>query len=191
VNTPAHLILNLAVLGTGGRRRFAGSILAGALLPDLPIFVFYAWQRIAAGASEGAIWSHLYFDKAWQGFFDLFNSVPIALLGLLLAWRARRRALQLFFASWLLHCLWDLPFHREDAHRHFYPFSDWRFQSPVSYWDPAHHGALFALLETVLVLAGSFLLWRRFQNRIGRAALAVASGVYLTVYAVFYAGRIV
>jgi hypothetical protein len=61
----------------------------------------------------------------------------------------------------LLHSLGDLPLHHDDAHRHFFPFLDWRFSSPVSYWDPEHHGQWVSLIEFSGVLAASvFMYWR-------------------------------
>ena len=41
--------------------------------------------------------------------------------------------------------------HRDDSHRHPYPLSDWRFISPLSYWDPVHHGQWLGLAEASLV----------------------------------------
>jgi len=71
----------------------------------------------------------------------------------------------------------DLPLHREDAHRHFFPFSDWRFTSPVSYWDPDHYGGYAAIGEVVLVLAVSFFLFRAYRGR-GRWIVLGVAGVY-------------
>ena len=61
----------------------------------------------------------------------------------------------------LLHSLGDFPLHHDDAHRHFFPFSDWRFISPISYWDPAHYGNWASLLEIFAVLAISIFLYCR------------------------------
>ena len=55
-------------------------------------------------------------------------------------------------AAALLHLTFDLPFHHDDAHPHFWPFSDWRFTSPLSYWDPAHDGGVIALAEVGLAV---------------------------------------
>ena len=51
------------------------------------------------------------------------------------------------------HSLLDLPVHNDDAHRHFFPFSNYRFISPFSYWDPNHYGRIVAFVEMALVLA--------------------------------------
>jgi len=75
----------------------------------------------------------------------------------------------------------DLPLHREDAHGHFYPLSNWHFESPISYWDPAHHELWVGGLEAAGVIVGSFLLIRR-----GTAWRFVGLAT-LTLYAVYAA----
>jgi hypothetical protein len=57
----------------------------------------------------------------------------------------------------------------------------------VSYWDPAHHGAAVAGIETLLLCAGAGVLWRRSSSlwvRIPVAALVVLS---LLGWTLFYA----
>ena len=112
-------------------------VLAGAVAPDLPMFLFYAVEKLLLTTPERLIWSTRYFDAGWQDFFDVFNSLPLIGLALIVAVALRRRGLQLFFASMALHALCDLLLHHEDAHRHLFPFLDWRFASPISYWTPA------------------------------------------------------
>ena len=75
-----------------------------------------------------------------------------------------------------LHAAADLLVHADDAHRHLWPLSDWRFASPVSYWDPRHHGAWFAPVECVAALAMLAAVRRRAgrRTRVALAALAVA-----------------
>ena len=41
----------------------------------------------------------------------------------------------------------------DDAHRHFYPLSDYRFISLVSYWDPRHYGTVAMPAELLTVAA--------------------------------------
>ena len=161
MNTPAHAVVNLLLLSRNGGQARVSAIVAGALIPDLAIIGFYAWQLVR-DTPESVIWSVEYHQPFWQGLIDSFNSIPLILLAILACALARRPLALAFFASMLLHCLGDLPLHHDDAHRHFFPFSDWRFASPVSYWDPAHHGALASLAEIAAVLAASaFLYWRR------------------------------
>jgi hypothetical protein len=50
--------------------------------------------------------------------------------------------------------------------------------SPVSYWDPQHHGALFVPLECVLALVLLARLWRRGASGTARAAMALLALAY-------------
>ncbi len=56
--------------------------------------------------------------------------------------------------------------------------SDWRFRSPVSYWDPAHYGRLAAAAELLLGLALLLWLLRRARTRGAVALLAAAFLAY-------------
>lgn len=62
------------------------------------------------------------------------------------------------------------------AHRHLFPLSDWRFASPVSYWDPAHHGDVFLAAEADLVALGGLVLLRRRAPPAWRPLGAARSG---------------
>ncbi len=179
MNTPSHLVLNLCVLGQRKSATAVVPIAVGAALPDAPMFFFYGVEKLWLGVPEQVIWSSRYFDPAWQDFFDVFNSLPIMAVGLGIAFLARQRWWALLFASMVLHVLLDLPLHHQDAHRHFFPLSDWRFASPVSYWNPAHYGYLMAPLEALASLAGCVLLWRRYPGRGARVALAGLALLYL------------
>jgi hypothetical protein len=179
MNTPAHAVLNLVALGRDRSRFHWLPVLLGSLVPDLPLFVFYLAARGILQLPERTIWSATYFEPSWQLFFDIFNSLPLIALGILLAWRFRSTGWMAFFLSMGLHCLTDLLVHHDDAHRHFLPFSDWRFVSPVSYWDPRHHGHLFLVAEAVLVAVGSGILMRRSEPRAVRWLGGVTLALYL------------
>lgn len=187
MNTPSHLVLNLCVLGHRESSSAVVPVAVGAVLPDAPMFFFYCVEKLWLGVPEQVIWSSRYFDPTWQDFFDVFNSLPIMAVGIGIALLARRRWWTLLFASMILHVLLDLPLHHEDAHRHFFPLSDWRFASPVSYWNPAHYGTVAAPLEALLSLAGCALLWRKHP---GQAARLVLFGLAL-LYAGFIAFAVV
>lgn len=190
MNTPAHVIANLLVLGRRQGRAEIAAVAAGGLLPDLPIISFYGWEKLVRGTPEMTIWRESYYREGWQVFFDLFNSLPIlaALIGAV--WLVERRraaggigpglwpAARLFFASMALHALSDLPLHNDDAHRHLWPLSDWRFASPVSYWDPAHHGLWASLAEIALMVAGTIWLWRFYRDRRARLLIGLLGAGY-------------
>ena len=112
MNTPAHAVVSLLVLGRRSRPELTAPIVTGAVLPDAPMLVFYVWEKLLAGTPESVIWSSRYFEPAWQAFFDAFNSLPLIALGLLGAWLLRAPRLLACFASMGIHALGDLPLHR-------------------------------------------------------------------------------
>ena len=130
------------------------AILLGATFPDLAMVYFFVYQKLI-GTPDRVIWSERYFAEHWQLLFDLCNSMPIALLAMVIFARLNRPVLWLFSASAMLHMLCDLPVHHHDAHRHFLPFSNWRFHSPVSYWNPEFHGRPFAIAELIFSVGAS------------------------------------
>lgn len=167
---------------------YARHALLGGVLPDLPMFGFYLYQKLR-GTPEATIWSETYFQPDWQLVFDVFNSAPLAALGCVLALAFAppvRTALQVFFGAVLLHVALDLPLHHDDAHRHALPLSNYRFESPVSYWDPAHLGVLGAGLETTCVLICALLLARRYPGRGARLGLALLAASSLAAYLGLY-----
>jgi hypothetical protein len=64
----------------------------------------------------------------------------------------------------------DLPLHHEDAHRHFLPFTNWRFISPVSYWDPEYHGRIIAVIEILFTLAACGVVSLKTRSHAMRTA---------------------
>ena len=182
MNTPAHVAINLVVFARALPPKVQMVVVAGAVLPDAPMFWFYFQQKIIEAKSETEIWSTAYFEPGWQALFDSFNSIPLLVGALAVSWLARARLWSLLFASMLLHTLLDLPVHREDAHRHFFPFADWRFYSPVSYWDPHHYGFLFGAFEALVVGVCCTLLYRSAVKGANRVIAILLGGVYLAYF---------
>lgn len=178
MNTPAHAVLNLWILGRKERPETALPIVIGSVLPDVPMVLFYAWAKLIAGQPEGEIWSRAYFE--WQGRWtiDLLHSLPLTLAALFLAWRFGLPRLTALFAGMVLHIPGDFFLHHDDAHRHFFPFSDWRFESPVSYWDPRHYGRIVGPLELAAVVAGCVVLFRHYESRAARTVIAAVMALY-------------
>jgi hypothetical protein len=169
INTPAHMALGLAVLGRRPRPVEWGVILAGAMLPDLFLFA-----------------AHFTGDGPVVGLAaDAMNSLPLFTLLLLAGLATRLRLLWLFAAAALLHIAFDLPVHHQDAHVHFWPLTDRVFVSPVSFWDPDHHGRLFGLLEGLLVAGCLAVLWQRTDRRFARVVTALLAAIYLAAFVHF------
>jgi hypothetical protein len=147
--------------------------LVGALIPDAIIFFWAPWQRWGAGRDWSAIWSQHYFDAPAQALIAPFNGVLVygvlLILGLWLDRKDPRRApwgtwIAVFSLAALLHLGLDAPVHSHDAYRHFWPLSDWRFYSPISYWEMDLHARWVSLVEAALVLISAGILWRRFPK---------------------------
>lgn len=177
MNTATHLLVSAAVLTRRGEKSRNIAAVAGALTPDLFIYGVWIWSKLA-GITERAMWREVYWTEPVQLMSAVSNSVPLyaALLGagLLL----RRAWLWVFAVSALLHMALDFPFHHGDAHAHFWPFTDWRFHSPLSYWNAAHHAEWVGFGELGLVALCAAVLWRRFTLRRIRAAVIVGVLAY-------------
>jgi hypothetical protein len=185
MNTPTHLLASAVVLAKPGDTKRNGWILFGALLPDLSMFVMFIWARVLMRVPQQEIWSDVYFDPFWQTVSNIANAAPLYALALAIGAALKLPLLYVFSFSALLHIALDLPVHREDAHAHFWPITDWKFISPVSYWDPDHFGLWSTGFELVLAAALIVVLWRRFSSRGVRIALGVAFAAYFVAPAYF------
>jgi len=185
LNTPAHAIINSAILRRGKFANEPLAIFVGAVLPDLPMFLFYAYARLAMGLNDGVVWSQTYFEPGWQRLFDWFHSFPLALLLIVIGIAARKNWLSAASLSAFGHSLLDFTLHHDDAHRHFLPLSNFRFSSPVSYWDPNHFGIWGALIEVVMVIGSVYIIGRRDKPRL-QPVLWLIAAVYLFGYIAFY-----
>jgi len=174
MNTPAHLIFGAGAFARPGAPGVTAAALAGALIPDLSLYVLGGWALYVQQIPPSVVFNELYFSDAWQRIFAIDNSLP--LFGLLLAlglW-LRKPVLVAFAGAAVLHLLLDLPLHHDDGRPHFWPFSDWVFESPVSYWDSARHARVIAPIEGAACLLLVVGLWRRFRGwpaRLGFGAL--------------------
>ena len=70
----------------------------------------------------------------------------------------------IFGVAALSHVLSDFLVHTDDAHVHFWPFSDWRFHSAVSYYQSSHYGDIFRVFEMVLNAGLTIYLFVRFKQ---------------------------
>lgn len=204
MNTQTHLLISAFVLARPDRPRRNVALLVGALLPDFSIYLLVVWAKVQA-VPEWRIWGELYWQEPWQSLGALGNSVPLYLSGLLIALMIARRqsgegsskfkqifwpqkgrdelsiVFAILFTSCLIHVLFDFPVHVDDAHRHFWPLSDWKFTSPFSYWNPAHFGAEIQIVEFIAALLMIGVLYKRFESRWVHILLALTALAYILV----------
>lgn len=210
--TQTHTLIAATLFaGRQHSARHNAAILFGSLVPDLAIFALFIWSKLA-GIPERQLWREIYFSEPMLTFTAVGNSLPVYVLiligGIFLVQKrttvrvtvADQRASQepisywglitssaicLFALAAITHVLGDFPVHVSDAHPHFWPFSDWRFHSSISYWDRSHHGGLFSLLEGMLGIMLAVTLYRRFHVRWVRALTVLAILAYAAVPAYF------
>ncbi len=184
MNTPTHAVLNVALLARGRRRALAAPVVAGAVAPDVPIYVLFLVATFVWREPQREIWAVTYFEPGWQHAVDALHSFPVLGAALALTYLPVQAAapalpwLRAALASALLHAGVDLLVHVEDAHHHLWPLSDWQFRSAVSYWDPRHHGRIFAPLECLAVLLLMPTTWRAARSRAARVALGALAAAY-------------
>jgi len=173
MNTPAHLIFGLAAFGRADAPRVTAAALAGALIPDLSLYLMAGTHLFLLGTPPEVVFGQLYFSEAWQSVFRIDNSFVLWGIAFALGVMARSPVAIALCGAALLHLLLDFPLHHNDGRAHFWPISNWIFASPVSYWDNRHYGGIVAPIEIVLSLAFCVLLWRRYTGRWMRALVVI------------------
>lgn len=208
MNSQTHAIMGALVFGKP-LPRLAWFGLAGGVIPDLPMYIIVGGLR-AQGHSLDRIFGEFYWQPWWQianaigHNFLLWGAVAVVSGWLILqgdraegqtakvrfaAAYSNGKAPALIFAlsaSALIHSIIDFLVHRNDGHMHFWPLSEWRFQSPISYWDPNHYGTWFSLFEAGLGLFMAVLLMRRYKTAGVRLILALAVIAYAAVPAFYF-----
>ncbi len=176
MNTPAHLIFGLTAFGKANQTAVTAAAFAGALIPDLSLYSLVAWHQFVLGTDLRIVFGELYFSEAWQRIFRIDNSMVLWGIALVLGVMWRAPVMIALCGAALLHLVLDFGFHHDDGRAHFWPISNWIFESPVSYWDPRHYGTYVGMAEIAAALACCVVLWRRFVGRWMRG-LIVALGL--------------
>ena len=188
MHLPTHAAVNLVALDQWSIPEQRPWVLLGAVMPDLPVLAFYFVCRFVLGMSDETIWKDVYYRDRWFNLFATFHSIPLtaglSLLGVALA----SPGLALFGASMCLHNIADLPLHARDAHRHFFPFTNYRFKSPVSYWNPRFWGRVVAAGEVLLLAGCSVYLYPALVTTWAKGAVLFVNLLYVVAYLAFYFG---
>ena len=190
MTTHSHAILNIALLSKRDKPFLHRYAFIGAVLPDIPLFIFFIIKSIIRKTPEDELWGTRYFTEAWQNFFDIFNSVPLILILLGIGYYLlNSERITVFAWSLLIHCAFDLLTHHDDGHHHFYPLSDFAFESPISYWDRDHYAGIVAPIERVVILAASIYLFPRLKARLARWCLIIVNVLFIASYLLFFLFR--
>lgn len=169
MNTPAHLIVGAAAFGRRESAQVTFAALLGAFLPDLSLYVLSGWHILILDTPPSVVFRELYYSDLWQQIFGVDNSFILwGLLCGLAVWRRVPWAIALTGAA-LLHLALDFPLHTHDARMHFWPLTDWKFESPISYWDPRRGGRVVELVEGAIVAALTLWLVIRYRAWAWRA----------------------
>ena len=185
MNSPTHTLIALAALSKKGDSKRNWAVFIGSIIPDAFIYVCWVWLTFVKGESQSRIWDEIYFQPPMQLTASIFNSIPIYIGLALLGWKFRAKlwakALMFFALAALLHIAFDLPVHNDDAYAHFWPFSDWRYISDYSYWDPDHHSGIVSIVEAIIGIGAIAILWRRFETKWVQLTLAGLGMLYASL----------
>ena len=189
MNTPAHLIFGAAAFGQPNHRLTLTAALLGGFAPDLSLYVMAGVSIFAMGIEPERVFNVLYYSDAWQQVFAIDNSFVLWGIAMALAiWKKSRVAIA-FTGAALLHLLLDFPLHNHDARMHFWPITDWKFISPVSYWQGSRGGDIVGAIEISACAVLLVVLFRRFKAigaRITFALLALAEAATTQIWRLFF-----
>lgn len=174
MNTPAHLLIGLAVCSRRDVRHSGKFAALGGLLPDLSLYLLAGGSMFLLNIPAERVFGELYFSPEWQAIFAIDNSFIIWGLAFFAALALRNLPMIALSGAGLLHLATDFSLHNDDARRHFWPLSDWVYQSPLSYWDSHHHAAAVAPFGLLAVLIAAGILWMRWPNWRLRAVVMIA-----------------
>jgi len=199
MNTQTHVIIGALLTGKSmSRLAWAGAL--GGVIPDVPMYIAIGGLSLQ-GYSLEKIFDEFYWNRWWQianaiGHNFLIWGSLAAVSGILLsrsnsfvkAFNAGSGVSWIFALSIsaLIHSIIDFLVHRDDGHMHFWPLTEWRFQSPISYWDPNFYGRYFGVFEASLGILIAVVLFKRYRNTGLRIALGAVAVLYVAVPAFFY-----
>ena len=189
MQTQSHFLIT-AVAGDQLKKRgvkvHQGAFLLGSILPDIPLVLltfWFLWQQGGLGGPDSAgerLYDQNYFyNPVWIAGHNFFHApFDIALFALFGYWgvklNLRWGAPLLWFAAGCgFHSLVDIFTHYSDGPLPFFPFNwNYRFHSPVSYYEANHFGRIFMPIELMLnVIIILFFLVRWWKRR-GKLAVA-------------------
>ncbi len=144
------------------QKPWAWKVGLGGILPDLIYLVGFLPKMFSYQSFRE--WMH---DPLWD---KLWNSAPVKAGHSFVIWGALSlfcltifkkdtfRQIAPFLVGWGLHVVVDALTHVSDGYPIFFPLSNYRFPTPVSYWERRYHAREFFWISHSL-MAGVLLLW--------------------------------
>jgi hypothetical protein len=157
VQTYAHYFWSYVIFR---KKRWVHEVAGFSIFPDMPYFMAYlaTWGKISAEGRDA------YREGALYIVFNSTHSLTILGMVSLAVILLKKKTLYPMLIGWLMHQLGDHLTHVSDAYPIFWPLSDKRFPGFVSYWEPAHYGVEFNLINHMLMFTVFFILvfsWAR------------------------------
>ena len=127
------------------------------------------WLDISLTLRLFEVW---FFENPWMiTFHNLFHSPLLVAIYIGVAyglWQWKVNGAGWFFwlsCAAMLHTLIDIPLHTTDGPLLLFPLNwTWRFQSPISYWDPRYYGTEWSYFEHTLdAVLLIILVWRYWR----------------------------
>ena len=156
-------------------------VVIGSFLPDIPTYLFFLYYTVLVGSSQADIWNTLYFNSPWTPVITLTHSFIIWPLLFGIGYIFKKHWLFWIASGALFHSAVDFLVHNTDAYAHFWPLSDWKFFSPVSYWNPEYYGSLVSILDTVVVFALLIYLLKKTSHKRTRWLIIFLAILYLAM----------
>jgi hypothetical protein len=177
MNTPTHVIFNTAVLNPKTRKNFWYAILGG-ILPDLLLYSVTIFI-IIMGYDLMYFFDVSYFQSPFKEISALTHSLILyPILYLLAKFVFKKDDLSILFLSCIIHIVADFFLHAKDAYMHFWPITNWKFSSPISYWDPNYYGNYFILVEVIITLIATYFVTKRLNKTWHKIAFWAFFGLY-------------
>ncbi len=183
-----HLIFGMAAFGKPDQARLTLAALAGSFIPDASLYLLAGTHLLILDTPPGVVFGQLYYSEGWQAIFRIDNSFVVWGLALILAVTAKSKVFLALCGAALLHLLLDFPLHNDDARAHFWPITNWKFVSPVSYWDSRYYGHIVGPIEVACSLAVCAWLALRFRGRWERALIVVLAALQTFAAAAYVSG---
>ncbi len=168
--TSSHIIYSWAlakkteITSPNNEKRTLAFVL-GALFPDTPTYVFFVVCGLILGYSGQDMWDDMYFNSGWAIPITLTHSFILWPLLIAISSFAGWKFLRWFSISAFLHALVDFCVHTDDAYRHFWPFSNWKFHSPISYYNPSEYGIYVSAFDSLLVLGLLTYVYTKYSGK--------------------------